>query len=659
MNRLFPAALFSAAALMAQFPGQAQQPYQQGPQDDPPSRVARLNWITGDIAFQPATLDTWTEATVNYPLTTGDHLYVNAGARAELHIDENVIRLNGNSGFGFLNLDDSIAQMSLSEGSLEIRLRYLDPNDIFEIDTPNGAVTLLRAGEYRVDVNPYANNTAVTVHDGQAEMYRDGDSLLITRRQTAWFRDGRDPQLSPEQLNDAFDRFAALRNDAEDALPRRDYVPELMIGSEDLYAYGRWGNDPSYGNVWYPPVDAAWAPYSTGRWAFIEPWGWTWIDEAPWGFAPFHYGRWVMLPGGWAWIPGSPGYRPVYAPALVSFIGGGGFGLSIGWFPLGPREPWIPAWGASRAYINRVNVMQVTNISSVNVNVTGIGYVNREHVTAVSREDFTAARAVRAGTIRVTQGQLQSAQMLGTSPRLAPVTNSVAIGPARQRPPAAVRAVVARTPPPPAAVSFQARQQILSENNGVPLNRNQVNQLRGQEAATVVPRANVRAIGQPAPEQPSRPYPPVPGATAPATGPQSPNRIPDRMNARPGTIPSDPRFPDPRLQQSQQPAPANPTTPPPQVMRPPGPNGPPPQVMRPEIPSQQPAPSPSYQPRPAAPPAPPMPQAFPMPQAPAQPRPPQVQAPPAPAAPQPGAPPAPGTPPRPRNPRATPEDDKK
>ncbi len=559
MNRLIGIALLSAALLAAQPRG--------GDQADPPSRVARLNWISGDVAFQPATVDSWTNATLNYPLTTGDHIYVNDRSRVEMHIDGSAIRLNSNSNFGFLNLDDNIVQMSLSEGSLEMRLRQLDQNDTVEIDTPNGAITLLRAGDYRVDTDSARNVTMVTVRSGQAEVYQDGNSQLITAHQTVWFHDGGGPEVSAENARDDFDGFAMGRDDAEDRLPRHDYVPETMVGYEDLYAYGRWANDPGYGWVWVPPVGIDWSPYSTGRWAFVEPWGWTWIDDAPWGFAPFHYGRWARIQGGWGWIPGERVYRPVYAPALVGFIGGGGFGLSIGWFPLGPREPWIPAWGASRGYVNRVNVMHVTNINVINVNVTKINYVNRQHVTAVSQTDFAAARPVRAAAIRVAPGQLQGAVVLGANPQVVPMRASVAVGAVRAAPPlAATRVVVAKTAPPPPPVSFQARQQALAQNRGLPLNQAQVREIRSQQPAAVVARPQVRAIAppqaQPQPAQAARPgfrQPPAsvaPGQTpAPAQSPApiaNPNRFPDRMNSRPSNIPPMQQAPAPQPQQQQQ-----------------------------------------------------------------------------------------------------------
>ncbi|MGH9663273.1 MAG: DUF6600 domain-containing protein, partial [Bryobacteraceae bacterium] len=58
-----------------------------GPADaDPPSRVARLSYLTGSVSFQPAGVDDWTAATPNRPVTTGDRLWVDDGGRVELEI---------------------------------------------------------------------------------------------------------------------------------------------------------------------------------------------------------------------------------------------------------------------------------------------------------------------------------------------------------------------------------------------------------------------------------------------------------------------------------------------------------------------------------------------------------------------------------------------
>src|SRR5450755_482318 len=46
---------------------------------DPPSRVARLKYIQGDVSFQPPSVDDWSPASLNYPLTTGSHIYTANG----------------------------------------------------------------------------------------------------------------------------------------------------------------------------------------------------------------------------------------------------------------------------------------------------------------------------------------------------------------------------------------------------------------------------------------------------------------------------------------------------------------------------------------------------------------------------------------------------
>jgi hypothetical protein len=90
--------------------------------------------------------------------------------------------------------------------------------------------------------------------------------------------------------------------------------------------------------------------------------------------------------------------RPVYAPALVAFIGGDNFQLSlssgstagIGWFPLAPGEVYRPAYVASRDYVRNVNVSNtVVNTTVINniynqTNVTQLNYRNAQVGNAVT-----------------------------------------------------------------------------------------------------------------------------------------------------------------------------------------------------------------------------------------------------------------------------------
>ena len=156
--------------------------------------------------------------------------------------------------------------------------------------------------------------------------------------------------------------------------------------------------------------------------------GWTWIDYAPWGFAPFPYGRWAHHHGGWYWVPGAYIARPIYAPALVAFIGGRNWGLSFGfgfhnalaWFPLGPREFWYPHYHASHTYIRNLNIthVNVRNVNITNYNVSRGTYVNRAvvgAVTAVPRDAFIGGRAVPRSAFAVDRNAVMRSEVVATS----------------------------------------------------------------------------------------------------------------------------------------------------------------------------------------------------------------------------------------------------
>src|SRR5579863_1598667 len=92
-------------------------------QGDPPSRVARLNFLEGSVSFQAAGQDDWAAATPNYPLTVGDHLWADENSHAEMHVGSTAIRLDAHTALAFLNLDDRMVQLKLSDGTINISVR--------------------------------------------------------------------------------------------------------------------------------------------------------------------------------------------------------------------------------------------------------------------------------------------------------------------------------------------------------------------------------------------------------------------------------------------------------------------------------------------------------------------------------------------------------
>src|SRR5207247_5981314 len=100
-----------------------------------PPRVGPLSCLRGAVSFRPAGGDDWADASLNYPLTTGDHLWSDDDGRSEVSLGSTAIRLARYTAVGFLELDDHTSQLRLSQGSVQVRLRNLEDDDSFEIDT--------------------------------------------------------------------------------------------------------------------------------------------------------------------------------------------------------------------------------------------------------------------------------------------------------------------------------------------------------------------------------------------------------------------------------------------------------------------------------------------------------------------------------------------
>jgi len=512
---------------------------------EPPSRAARLGYISGTVSFSPGSQPEWVQAVVNRPLTTGDRLWADTSSRAELQIGGAAIRLGADSNVTLLNLDDRIVQVQLSQGTLKIRVRHLAPGQSFEVDTPNLAFTIRRPGDYRIDVDPSDDATAVSVQNGEAEVYGEGASYAVTPRQSYRFYGTglSDYDTLPVRRDDDLDRWARDRDRRADTSPSARYVSQEVIGYEDLDANGSWRADPTYGRVWTPTrVAAGWTPYHDGHWAWVDPWGWTWVDDAPWGFAVSHYGRWANFNGTWGWVPGPPREQAVYAPALVAFVGGRNLQVSVsvgsaaaaavGWFPLAPREVYQPSYPVSRGYFDNINrsnaviapttitnVYNTTNVTNTTIvnnttNIVKTVYVNQQvrgAVVAVPAQAFAQSQSVARAAVPLSREAALSAPVAHVA-TVAPVQQSVHGGApvALAKPPARELAVVAHTAPPPPPVPFAEQQKHLATNPGKPIDEAQRVQLK--PAVVPGPAAKVSVIAAARAPAPAAPPP----ATAPA-----------------------------------------------------------------------------------------------------------------------------------------------
>jgi hypothetical protein len=344
---------------------------------DTPGRVARLSYLYGDVSFRPGNVDDWAPATLNYPLSSGDHLWTAAESQAEVTVGLTAIHLAPETGWFIDTLDDRIFRMGVAEGALNVRIPRMEDAEKIEVETPYGTFRLLRTGSYRIDVQPEGDYASVTVRSGAAEVVAGTQTFAVAAGQRG-ILSGKPAafELLAEPPLDDWDKWCAARDQALELGYEvvQPYVTWEVSGASDLAVAGDWIVDDDGGGLcWHPRhLPAGWAPYRFGHWVYRQPWGWTWIDDLPWGFAPFHWGRWKHLPAGWAWKPDPERHRP-YSPALVAFSSTRGSHF-ISWIPLAPGE--------------RVE-------SSRNPNR------NREGMTTATQSDFAASKPIGSGRVIV------------------------------------------------------------------------------------------------------------------------------------------------------------------------------------------------------------------------------------------------------------------
>jgi hypothetical protein len=601
-----------------------------------------LAFAQGTVSFHDREQPGWIPAVVNRPLTSGDAIWTEPNARSEISLAGTRIRMEGASQLDMLAIDDSQTRLQLDQGRIDVKSFAMDRNQPYQVLTPRGTVSLQQQGDYYMEAGSTQDPTRLGVRAGAAEFQAlNGQMVAVRPGEVAEvLGDASAPQI--RIINTAPPAPAAYwasrdRQVVYDQPPQ--YLSAGITGYEDLNGYGSWINDGTYGEVWVPrAVPAGWAPYRTGRWIYQPPWGWTWVDEQPWGFAPYHYGRWANLDGRWVWVPPQRDVRPVYAPALVAFVGGVELALTlanrsvapVGWFPLGPREVYVPPYTADRDYYLRLNQSARVQDEILRERWERVqrreafeasqrsALMNQRFATVVPTSAFVSSQPVMGAALQVPQASIAAAPV---APVAAPPAPTASI--------AAATTTTAKAAPPPAATAAPnlavaktavADMPTLAKPTAV---AQPAIAAPGPRIATTEPKAGDAAKpGLPplAPRQGAAP-PPLTGAvTAVPTQPAKPGEIAPTAVPQPQAKPAEPAKP--------QAAPAAPPIPAPQQQAKP---------VEPAKPQAAPAPSAAPPPPQAKPVEPPKPQAAPQPQAaPTAPPPPKPQAAPAPQpAPQP------------------------
>ncbi|MBL6616133.1 MAG: FecR domain-containing protein [Reyranella sp.] len=439
-------------------------------QTEPPGRVGRLAFTNGTVSFHDNQQSSWIPAAVNTPITSGNALWTEPNARSEVSLAGTRIRMEGGTELDVLALDDSQTRLQLPQGRIDVKSVAMDANQPYEIATPRGTIKLLQQGDYYVEAGSTEDPTRLGVRAGAAQIQGlNGKVLAVRPNEVAEVTgDGSTLQLRTIQSAPPAPPAYWANRDRQVVYDPPQYLSAGMTGYEDLNGYGDWINDGSYGRVWVPrAVPTGWAPYRTGHWAYVDPWGWTWIDDQPWGFAPYHYGRWANRNNRWLWVPPQPDVQPVYAPALVAFVGGAELAVTlgnrsaapVGWFPLGPREAYVPPYTTNRDYYQRLNRSarvedriledRWQHAERREAFVAGQNSVlmNQRFATVVPTSAFVQSQPVMRSALRVQPQALAAAPVAPVAAPPAPTASiRSAAAPAPATPPAPADPKVANVP---------------------------------------------------------------------------------------------------------------------------------------------------------------------------------------------------------------------
>ncbi len=600
----------------------------------------RLSFTDGNVSFFRPGAPDWVQAQINTPLAPGDQLYAGSPGSLELQVGSRAfVRAWANAQLGLESQEPDFLQFRLVGGRAAFDLRTLEPGRTVEVDTPNAAITIENPGYYRVDVS--GDRTALTARrSGRATVTpAGGAAVAVSSSEEVIIEGTTSPRISSYAAppRDDWDKWNYARTDALlDAVSAR-YVSPGVYGVDDLDHHGTWRVVDPYGPVWVPTgLPTGWVPYSTGSWVLDPFYGWTWVDTAPWGWAPYHHGRWVFVNGFWGWAPGPVLPRPVYAPALVAFLGGPGVRVGVGiggpivsWVALGWGEPCVPWWGRP-GFVHRpwwggwggprvVNSVVIQRTTVVHVEQITV-YHNaqlRNGVVVVSEDKFGRGRVAPA---RLSLEEARSLRPTHAAPRIATApdhfvpTERRGIRPPEEnlrRPVVATRpsqrfreseAGGGRTPaaagipePAPRLVTPPAGRESGSTLARPPFGQSTVERPMSDRRVMPPPAASRQATSQspavremaPAGRPETLPAPTdrtQPKATPRPESPGKPERQPEAPAPATRQLPAQPR-PEPK---AVAPAPAAPAAPAgrPEVARPPADPGQQPNVQRREVPAR-------------------------------------------------------------------------
>ena len=191
-------------------------------------RIALLQYVNGTVSVQPHGTGSWVAAAANRPLTVADNVWTDKDSRAELNVGTGLMQLNSETSLTLVNVDRGTVQVRLHQGTLFLHVRHLFDGEIYEVDSSNGSFTLTKSGNYRFDVDPKANTTAITVWKGEGSVSGNRPVVKVKAHEQVLLS-GTAVEHHKNPKPDGFDEWARVRNQRQDSAYPHVYPVSLPV----------------------------------------------------------------------------------------------------------------------------------------------------------------------------------------------------------------------------------------------------------------------------------------------------------------------------------------------------------------------------------------------------------------------------------------------
>jgi FecR protein len=238
---------------------------------EPRGRVVLPQYLAGEVSVQPHGVGAWIPGSIFRALTNADNVWADKNSRAELNLGSGRLRIDSETSLTLTKVTDRSVQVELHQGALNVHVHRLGEGEMYEIDTPNLAFTVTKAGDYRVDVFPNQDTTIVTVRQGEGQATGHERTVSVhAGERTEFGGNSLEHPVHAAPREDGFDEWCQDRDRRLEHASSASYTSHSAVGDDDVEQYRAWRG--AYGPVRAPTTVApVWLPYRSGYWIWVNP----------------------------------------------------------------------------------------------------------------------------------------------------------------------------------------------------------------------------------------------------------------------------------------------------------------------------------------------------------------------------------------------------